>query len=63
MSRRRTARLVVGNRYRSDGTSSRIVNNNMISSTLFMDYSRAFNTVNHQILLRKMKMYGLSGNV
>ena len=39
------------------------INNDLISSTLFLDYSRAFNSVNHKILLRKMKMYGFSCNV
>ena len=39
------------------------INKDMISSVLFLDYSRAFNTVNHEILLRKMRMYGLSEHV
>ena len=29
-----------------------------ISSILFLDYSWAFNTVNHNVLLRELKMYG-----
>ena len=33
------------------------------SSILFLDYSRAFNTVSHDILLRKMKMYGFSERI
>ena len=39
------------------------INNNEVSSTLFLDFSRAFNSVNHQILIRKMKMYGFADNV
>ena len=39
------------------------INDNSTSSVLFLDYSRAFNTVDHDILLRKLNMYGLSINV
>ena len=39
------------------------INENKVSSILFLDYSQAFNTVDHQILLRKMKMYGFSEHV
>ena len=39
------------------------INDNNKSSLSFVDYSRAFNTVDHNILIRKMKMYGFSENV
>ena len=35
------------------------INSNNVSSALFLDYSRAFNTVDHDILLQKMKAYSL----
>ena len=41
----------------------RDINDNNTSSILFLDYSRAFNTVDHGILLRKLSMYGLSTDV
>ena len=39
------------------------INNKKISSTFFLDYSWPFNTVNHHILLRKMRMYGFPLNI
>ena len=39
------------------------INANNVSSVLFLDYSRAFNTVDHYILLRKMIMYVISNSV
>ena len=34
------------------------INDDKVSSCLFLDYSRAFNIIDHCILLRKLKMYG-----
>ena len=37
------------------------IENNSINCTIFLDLAKAFNTVNHQILLRKLDKYGVRG--
>ena len=37
------------------------IDNNLYSCGVFLDFSRAFDTVNHTILLKKMERYGIRG--
>ena len=38
------------------------INNHEISLTTFIDFSKAFDTVNHDILLAKLKLLGIKNN-
>ena len=44
----------------SDNTKTSI-DNNETTCGLFLDFSKAFDTVNHQILLSKLYKYGIRG--
>ena len=38
------------------------INNHEISLTTFIDFSKAFDTVNHEILLAKVKLFSIKNN-
>ena len=39
------------------------INNKEILLAVYIDAMKAFDTVNHQILLKKVKLYGIDGKV
>ena len=41
---------------------TRSMNNNIQTDILILDFSKVFDTVAHQRLLRKIEFYGISGN-
>jgi hypothetical protein len=40
-----------------------VLENNSYVRCLFIDYSRAFDTINHELLIRKLITFGLHANV
>jgi hypothetical protein len=42
---------------------TRMLENNSYVRCLFIDYSRAFDTINHELLIRKLITFGLHANV
>ena len=37
------------------------IDNNLLTCGVFLDFVKAFDTVNHNLLLKKMEMYGIRG--
>ena len=37
------------------------IDNNLLTCGVFLDFAKAFDTVNHNLLLKKMEMYGIRG--
>ena len=42
-------------------TLRKAIDNNLYTCGVFLDFSKAFATVNHTILLRKLEAYGIRG--
>ena len=37
------------------------IDNNLLTCGVFLDFAKAFDTVNHVVLLKKLEMYGIKG--